>query len=204
MEREQAAQQPVLASWQGPDSTGHRRLGMVIFMVALGMFFAVGVVCFLLYRFASSASAGMDPLYLPWELWISTVLLLLTGWWMRAMGQAARRGDCVEMGRRLRWTWALSLLFVLVQGPALAELLRVHFVYVNDGRAGVYGMAFALILLHALHVVGGMIAMGVLFWKTRATGLEQAHVPFAQICAQYWHFLAWVWAVLLAVFFWAG
>ena len=204
MEGEQAGQQPVLASWQGPDSTGHRRLGMVIFMVALGMFFAVGVVCFLVYRFASSASAGMDPLYLPWELWLSTVLLLLTGWWMRAMGLAARRGDHVEMGRRLRWTWALSLLFVFVQGPALSELLGVHSVYVDDGRAGVYGIAFALILLHALHVVGGLAAMGVLFWKTRAGGLGRAHVPFALICAQYWHFLAWVWVVLLAVFVWAG
>ncbi|MGY8827655.1 MAG: hypothetical protein ACKVJG_27725, partial [Candidatus Latescibacterota bacterium] len=55
------AKDKVLASWRGPDSGGNRGLGMVVFLVSLGMFFAVGIVCFLLYRLTSSASAGMGP-----------------------------------------------------------------------------------------------------------------------------------------------
>lgn len=195
---------PVLASWQGPDASGQRRLGMLIFMVALGMFFAVGIVCFVLYGFTSSASAGMDPLYLPVEVWGSTLLLALTSWAMRAMGRAARGGDFGAMGVWMRRTWWLSLLFVLVQVPALSELLRIHFVYVDDGRGGVYGIAFVLILLHALHVVGGLIAVAMLFWKVRAATPQESHVQTALLCAHYWHFLAWVWAVLMAVFLWAG
>ncbi len=101
MERE-GEDPPVLASWQGPDASGQRRLGMLIFMVALGMFFAVGVVCFVLYGFTSSASAGMDPLYLPVEVWGSTLLLALTSWAMRAMGRAARGGDFGAMGVWMR------------------------------------------------------------------------------------------------------
>ena len=127
------------------------------------MFFAVGIVVFLLYGFTSSASAGMDPLYLPAELWGSTLVLILTSWVMYSMERAARQGAYDAMERWMHRTWGLSLLFVLIQVPALSELLRVHFVYVDSGRAGVYGITFALILLHALHVVGGMIAMGILF-----------------------------------------
>ncbi|MEC7227918.1 MAG: cytochrome c oxidase subunit 3, partial [Candidatus Latescibacterota bacterium] len=96
------------------------------------------------------------------------------------------------------------LLFVIIQVPALSELLRVHFVYVDSGRAGVYGITFALILLHALHVVGGMIAMGILFWKTRGGALRESHVHPARMCAQYWHFLSGLWVVLMVVFLMAS
>lgn len=199
MERDRE-EKPVLASWQGPDTSGMNSLYMLIFMVALGMFFAVGIVCFLLYGFTSSASAGMDPLYLPTELWGSTLLLILTSWVMRSMERAARQGEYDAMSRWMHRTWGLSLLFVLVQIPALAELLRVHYVYVDDGRAGVYGITFALILLHALHVVGGLIAMGILFWKVRGATLGESHVTSARMCAQYWHFLSGLWFVLMFVF----
>ena len=38
----------VLASWQGPETSGMSSLYMLIFMGALGVFFAVGIVVFLL------------------------------------------------------------------------------------------------------------------------------------------------------------
>jgi cytochrome c oxidase subunit 3 len=194
----------VLASWQGPETSGMSSLYMLIFMGALGVFFAVGIVVFLLYGFTSSASAGMDPLYLPAELWGSTLVLILTSWVMYSMERAARQGAYDAMSRWMHRTWGLSLLFVLIQVPALSELLRVHFVYVDSGRAGVYGITFALILLHALHVVGGMIAMGILFWRTRGGALGESHVHPARMCAQYWHFLSGLWAVLMVVFLMAS
>ena len=114
----------VLASWQGPETSGMSSLYMLIFMGALGVFFAVGIVVFLLYGFTSSASAGMDPLYLPVELWASTLVLILTSWVMYSMERAARQGAYDAMGRWMHRTWGLSLLFVIIQVPALSELLR--------------------------------------------------------------------------------
>ena len=203
MERDRE-DKPVLASWQGADVSDMGSLYMLIFMGALSIFFAVGIVVFLLYGFNSSASAGMDPLYLPVELWASTLLCFLTSWVMHSMERTARQGEYDAMARWMHRTWGLSLLFVLIQIPALAELLRVHFVYVDSGRAGIYGITFALILLHALHVVGGMVAMGILFWKVRGATLGESHVSPARMCAQYWHFLSGVWAVLMVVFLLAG
>ena len=49
MERDRK-DKPVLASWQGPDTSDMSSLYMLIFMGALGIFFAVGIVVFLLYR----------------------------------------------------------------------------------------------------------------------------------------------------------
>jgi cytochrome c oxidase subunit 3 len=182
------AKDKVLASWRGPDSGGNRGLGMVVFLVSLGMFFAVGIVCFLLYRLTSSASAGMDPLNLPPALWLST----------------ARQGLMPLLYRWLKRTWVLALLFILIQAPALVELLRVHQVYVQDGRAGIYGMTFALVLLHVLHVLGGMVPLSILVWRAHQQRLHRDSLPFVQSCAAYWHFLEVVWLVLVITLAWAG
>lgn len=198
------AKDKVLASWRGPDSGGNRGLGMVVFLVSLGMFFAVGIVCFLLYRLTSSASAGMDPLNLPPALWLSTAVLAATAWGVQQSLSAARQGLMPLLYRWLKRTWVLALLFILIQAPALVELLRVHQVYVQDGRAGIYGMTFALVLLHVLHVLGGMVPLSILVWRAHQQRLHRDSLPFVQSCAAYWHFLEVVWLVLVITLAWAG
>jgi len=204
MDTDSPSKDEVLASWQGPDTGGNRGLGMLIFLVALGMFFAVGIVCFLLYRLTGSASAGMDPLNLPPALWLSTAVLAATAWGVQQSLVAARQGQIPLLYRWLRRTWVLAFLFVLIQAPALAELLRVHQVYVQDGRAGIYGMTFALVLLHALHVLGGMVPLSILVWRGRGQNLGEESLPFVRSCVVYWHFLEVVWLVLVITLAWAG
>ena len=194
----------VLASWAGPKPGSNRRLGMIIFLVSLSMFFAVGIVCYLLYRLNSSASAGMAPVHLPAGIWLSTVLLAVTGWSVYRSTQMARSGHFSALRQWLMRTWVLGFLFVAVQIPSMAQLLRVHQFDVAAGYAGAYGIAFVLILLHAVHVVGGLIPLTILARKARAGKLDSESLPSVKACASYWHFLEVVWVVLLLTLVLAG
>ena len=68
-------------------------------------------------------------------------------------------------------------------------------------EASAYGIAFALVVVHALHVVGGMVPLSALAWKARANRLDSEHLFSVRACAAYWHFLEAVWIALLAAFF---
>ena len=67
-----------------------------------------------------------------------------------------------------------------------------------------YGITFALIVIHALHVSGGMVPLSLLAWRARKDRLDSEHLLSVRACVVYWHFLEVVWVVLLAAFFLFG
>tara|TARA_B100001250_G_scaffold409411_1_gene433697 strand:- start:12916 stop:13530 length:615 start_codon:yes stop_codon:yes gene_type:complete len=204
MDGDSTQREPVIASWGGADTTKNSNLGMLIFLIALAIFFAVGIGCFLLYRFLSPATSSMAPLYLPPSLWLSSGVLLITAFFVLRVTKAANQEDWIGLDIWLWRMWAAAWAFVLIQIPALLEMLSIHFEYVKDSQAGTYGISFGLILLHALHVVGGMIPITRLAWQSRRGRLSREHLKLVHFCAQYWHFLEVIWVVLLLTLLVAG
>ena len=204
MDGDSTHREPVIASWGGADTSNNRNIGMLIFLIALAVFFAVGIGCFLLYRFLSPAASSMAPLYLPPSLWLSSGVLLITSFFVFRVTRAAKQEDWVGLDIWLWRMWAAAWAFVLIQIPALLEMLSIHFEYVKDSQAGTYGISFVLILLHALHVVGGMIPITRLAWKSRRGELSIEHLKSVYSCAQYWHFLEVIWVILLLTLLVAG
>ncbi|MEE3233147.1 MAG: hypothetical protein VX294_03195 [Candidatus Latescibacterota bacterium] len=204
MNQNTSQRDPVIASWGGADSESNRNLGMLIFLIALGIFFAVGIGCFLLYRFFSPAANSMAPLYLPQSLWLSSGVLMVAALFVFRCTKAAGQEDFVALDLWLWRMWAAAWAFVLIQIPALLEMMSIHFEYVKDNQAGTYGISFALILLHALHVVGGLIPITRLAWQSRRGRLGTKHLKSVYSCAHYWHFLEVVWVLLLFTLLLAG
>jgi cytochrome c oxidase subunit 3 len=65
---------------------------------------------------------------------------------------------------------------------------------------GVAGMVAVLALLHALHVAGGVIALGIVSVRAVLGRYDhERHWP-VDFAAQYWHFLDAVWLCMLAAF----
>ena len=78
----------------------------------------------------------------------------------------------------------------IMLGPAMFE---------GPGR-GVAGMVVVLAILHALHVLGGIFALGIVAARS-SVGLydHERHWP-VDFAAQYWHFLDLVWIAMIATF----
>ena len=93
-------------------------------------------------------------------------------------------------------TLLLAGLFIIVQIPALATLLNEY----GGGSLRFYGLIFFLIVLHAAHVIGGMIPLGFITANALAGRYDHEHFLPVKNLSLYWHFLDVVWLFMFVVF----
>lgn len=173
-------------------------VGVWLFLAALGMLFASSMLAYVIIRLQQGTLAGAGSVHLPGLLWVSTLVILTSSATMHGALSAVR----LERQHRFRSlivaTLVLALLFVIVQVPAMAALLRAH--YANQAQnLHVYGLVFFLILLHALHVVGGVAGLvRVAIYAHLGRYDHESHAPVRHI-AMYWHFLDIVWIVMFTI-----
>ena len=172
------------------------RFGMRLFLASLSVLFIAGVVGYLIIRGQGHIPAPAEGVSLPRGLWISTAILLISGWTIHLANGNARSGDAARLKRHLGMTFVLSVLFVGVQAPSLAALLGTHRAALADHSFSLYGISFALIGIHAAHVLGGMVPLGWIFALAWRGGIGSHLQPAVNLCAIYWHFLDVVWVLL--------
>ena len=136
---------------------------------------------------------------LPPELWLSTVILLASSGSMQWALVAGRAGDQGRLKVAMAATTALGLVFLLVQGWCWVAWAGPMQVALGEtDYAFLLTSFFVLTGLHALHVVGGLVAVGIVTARAmsgRYTPRAHAGVVYT---AMYWHFLGAVWLVLFA------
>jgi cytochrome c oxidase subunit III len=172
-------------------------LGLWLFLAALGMLFASSMLAYVIVRIRAGA-AGAGDLHLPGLLWASTAIILASSVSMHWALASLQRQRQKLFRRMLLATLGLGLLFVAVQVPAMAALLRAH----DSLRAQnlhVYGLVFFLVLLHALHVVGGIAGLLRVNILALLGRLDRQHDGPVRHIAMYWHFLDIVWLVMFGI-----
>ncbi len=177
--------------------------GMWLFLAALSMLFVAGMLGYLIIRIQGARSPALGQIQIPRMLWVSTGLILASSFTIH-YALANLRAGRKFVYRSLIWaTLVLALGFATVQVPALAALLREHDAGRTSGTA-LYGLIFFLILLHALHVGGGIVvlarrsvaAIGVVDSSLQCTSVRYA--------AMYWHFLDVVWLLMFSILWIVG
>lgn len=185
-----------------PDPTAVRRLGLRLFLLSLSAFFAAGLVAYAVSRATrpvDTPPAGLANL--PASLWLSTLLLLLAGMAVEGAAQCARRARLPQVGRWLRVALALGVLFAAAQTVGMVALLRQHeMALTTRAVVGLHGLTFSLILIHAAHVLGGLVLLAVLAVAAALGRLSLQHLPAVRSAATYWHFLEVVWVAMLLAF----
>lgn len=180
-----------------PAGTG--TLGMWLFLASLFMLFASAMIAYAFIRLAGARSPGRGALHLPSLLWLSTALVIGVSFAMSRAVSAVRQERQQPF---MTWTWAsvaLALGFLAVQTPAMLALLREHEQFRSAGIF-LYGLVFVLILLHALHVVGGMAALGRIVVRGSRGAYDHEHYQPVRHAAMYWHFLDLIWILMFVTF----
>jgi cytochrome c oxidase subunit 3 len=130
----------------------------------------------------------------------STLALLASSATMHGTVRAVRGGRQGAAARLAGSTLLLACAFLLVQAWAWVELWRQN-VRIGDG---LYAWTFyVLTALHALHVIGGLVPLCVVWWRAGRGGYSPQHPEGVVYCAMYWHFLDAVWLLLYATL-WLG
>jgi heme/copper-type cytochrome/quinol oxidase subunit 3 len=185
-------------------------IGLWLVLAALGMLFVSSMLLYILMRSHVFGHTSDEPIKMPMVAWGSTAVLLAGSFTAHRAVIAIRRerlGTCLKF---LYITLALAVLFLIVQSPCMAEVLIQHRQLVTAAeanqvpgqnvRVSLYGLVFILILLHALHVLGGIIALTVVSWRARRQVYDHENYMGVQFAARYWHFLDIVWISMFTMF----
>jgi heme/copper-type cytochrome/quinol oxidase subunit 3 len=171
---------------------------MILFLAALGMLFAWSLGGYIVIRVWNREKLELGMVRLPWGLWVSTALMLASSVALHRGLRAIRLEKPVEL---LRWLWTamgLAVAFIAVQAPAMAVILSDRRQSL-DRQVATHHLLFFLVLLHALHVAGGLVALGRVIAAARRGRFDhESHEPVKH-AVMYWHFLDAVWLVMFAV-----
>lgn len=173
-----------------PLRAGASDTGLWVFMAVAGMLFSLFLAAYVMRM----AERDWAQIGLPWQAWLSTVLLVAGSLALHRAVKAAR-------AFRLRHAWrlfaaggAFALAFLLSQLWAWEALAAMRVLPAGNPAASFF---FLLTAMHGLHVAGGLAAW-LLAWRLVRSGDPGSAAARIGLCARYWHFLLAVWAALLA------
>ena len=178
------------------------RVGMWIILILVLMTFSALISAYMVI--AVNKQSEWKPMVLPYQVWVSTVLLLMSS----VTFEIARRNlEQAKQEIARRWLLDTTVLGAMIVASQLLSWQQL----VNDGilvEGNPYaGFFYIMTATHALHLLGGMIALGYLVlqvWQTtrNAEALFRRQT-LTNVVSLYWHTIDGLWLVLLGLLvFW--
>jgi cytochrome c oxidase subunit 3 len=173
---------------------------MVVLFVSISVLFVAATLAVLITHHQAHVWRSPTNTGLPLGTAVSTALLGVVSWELQAALRSIRSNRFTSCARQLRFGLGAALGFLAVQALNARHLLglegeyasRTLFLYSYDLLVG----------LHAAHVLGGFVPLGIVYGKVmRRDYSSSRHDGFA-FCVQYWHYLAVVWLLLLGTLAW--
>lgn len=194
---------------------GAGTMGMYLLLASLSMLFAASIAAYLIIRMRFLRHAGVQ---LPWLLWVSTILIIVSSFTIQWALAAIRKNNESAMRDGLLATLLLGLAFLVCQTFNWLALAKGFHHVAGEFRARdmqaipgrphhsrvaelhyMYAAFYAFTILHALHVMGGLIPLVVVNRRARQGFYSQNYHPGVRYITMYWHFLDVVWIVLFIV-----
>ena len=176
-------------------TTPATRLGLWVFMGVATVLFSLLTSAYLMRM----GLADWRPLpNVPWQLWLSTTMLVLGSVAFQGAVIAVRRGSKTGLRVGLTLAGLFAFAFLAVQLWAWQQMSASHYLVAGNPANSFF---YLITGLHGLHVVGGLVAWsktGVKVWR----GATSARVRLGvELCATYWHFLLALWLALFGLLF---
>ncbi|HLG39291.1 MAG TPA: cytochrome c oxidase subunit 3 [Chitinophagaceae bacterium] len=141
---------------------------------------------------------GWKNIVMPPIFWFSTAAIVVGS---LTIQMARRSFQQREMGRYrtlIALTLVLAVVFVVLQWFGFSGLWEQHIRFRGSASAGQF--LYVIFGLHALHVIGGIIALLVMLLKA-FFGKTKLYSPVpVEVMSAYWHFVDILW-IYLFVFF---
>ncbi len=170
---------------------GTATFGLALFLVSLTMLFIAGMVGYTVIRLRAENA----DVQLPLGLWVSTFVILISSVTLHYAYVSVKADRQQPFRRGMLATTGLGYLFLVIQGPMLYLLLQRH-AEMAERNVYLYSLVVALIVLHALHVIGGIIPMTIRTVRAfRGRYGPDRHRSILH-ALMYWHFLDVVWVVM--------
>ncbi|GAA4455279.1 cytochrome c oxidase subunit 3 [Novipirellula rosea] len=169
-----------------------------LFLGSLLVFFLSSILLYGFYAYSRRGDA-LSALPIPMTFLVSTVCLLGISLLVHIATRMIRRERRVATAALMGISAVLAIVFTGFQILSMYTMLSGPAVQQGNGK-GLVGMVIVLAFLHALHVAGGIISLGLVSVRLLQGRYDhERHWP-VDFAAQYWHFLDIVWLCMLLVF----
>lgn len=177
----------------------------------IGMFFLLLVVLMtfggLMSAYIVVATNGVlewRPFDLPAQIWISTFLILASSLTYQIAQSALNKNNQTKAKNFFLATSVFGGVFIASQLVLWLQLVQDGVYMESNPYAGFF---YILTAVHAVHVIGGIIALGYIVlrnWQSSANGEElKKRQQISGSIGWYWHFMDALWIVLVLLLgFW--
>jgi cytochrome c oxidase subunit 3 len=142
---------------------------------------------------------GWRNIKIPTVFLFSTIAIIASSVTIQMALRSFKQREMRNYRLLLAVTFILGIAFVVFQWVGFLDLWEQQKITFR-GAAGAGQFLYVIFGLHALHVVGGIVALIVLFLKaTLGTTKNYSPVP-VEVASTYWHFVDILWIYLLIFF----
>lgn len=169
------------------------KYSMWIAMASITMMFMGFTSAYVVKR----SQANWQRFELPAIFWVSTAAILLSSLTIHLSLRQFRERNMIRYKQLITLTAALGIVFAVCQiigfsdmtshGLTLDSTVSASFIYVIVG-------------MHILHVIGGVVALIILFARAFRTRIRTYSAVPIEVVATYWHFVDALWIYLLIFF----
>jgi|SRR5437762_5890087 len=148
-----------------------------------------------------SNQAGWQEVVMPKIFWISTTAILLSSVTVQMALRSFKQREMNHYRLLIGITLLLGIVFVLLQWTGFQQLWAVRITFKGSGAGQFLYVIFGL---HAVHVIGGIITLLVMFIKAFAGKIKLYSSVPVEVAATYWHFVDILWVYLFIFFMLIG
>lgn len=178
-------------------SASPAQLGVWVGLAALSMLFGSSLVAYFITRHQSPNWHVPGAPGLPAGLLLSTLLIFATSVALHAALRAIRKNRFSATTRALYLTGLFALAFLVGQWLNWRQMWKGY-----AGAPSLYAFTFYMLtILHAVHVVGGFIPLGLVVSRASRREYSSSRWEGMRLCSQYWDFLCVVWLVILVALY---
>jgi cytochrome c oxidase subunit 1/cytochrome c oxidase subunit I+III len=175
--------------------------GMWSFVLSEATFFLTLIAGYIYYHLFLIDGRAASQVLKPKTAAVFTLFLLASSvtFWL-----AERSLHRQKHGRFRAWllvTIALGLVFLIGQGHEYLDLLRQGLTINSSLFATSF---FTLTGFHGLHVLVGLMLLGILFWMAMARDFQSRRHKAVRTMGLYWHFVDVVWIAVFATVYLVG
>lgn len=133
---------------------------------------------------------------MPWEFYVSTAVILLSSLTMHLSVKTFKNRDIRKHRRLVTITLLLGIAFTVLQITGFYNL----FAQLDWQNNVSFQFIVVITAIHALHVIGGIVALAILYARTFSKRVKTFSPVGIEMAATYWHFVDILW-IYLFVFF---
>jgi cytochrome c oxidase subunit 3 len=137
------------------------------------------------------------PVSIPKVFWISTAVILASSLTIQLALRSFKQREMSKYRILVGTTFLLGIIFLVLQWLGFQDLWAQKITFKGAGAGQFLYVIFGL---HAIHVIGGIIALIIMFIRAFIGNTKLYSSVPVEVASVYWHFVDVLWIYLLLFF----